>query len=271
MHHGIQTLLSDPQKAEKEIAKKYKDEAQTARKEFSLSPYEEDDLAAQEYSTIGMLQAYRRKYSKFLADTEHVRTEHPIKYELNKQVVVVGQIDNVLLNRSLRWIWELKNLKSLDMDRVNSIKTDPQTGLYYKLYNLTAKKADRLDGILYQIVRKPSIRRKQKESRREFLVRLQEWYSSEDSGGLKFHLERIKGSFISGDAVLNTIDKVTQQMLNCKTKEDYFQDFGKCVSEWDKCAYYGLCHGNEAEEIKLLQIRKPYKVKQDDDEANVTD
>lgn len=268
MHHGIQTLLSKPRSAEKEIHWKFKEEAQTARKEFQLSPMQEDDLAAQEYSTIGMLNAYQNQYRKFLQGTKHVHTEFAIKYELNKRVVIVGKLDNVLENQGKLWDWELKNLKSLDMDRVKGIKTDPQTGLYFEVYNRMMKKAkDRLHGILYQIIRKPSIRQRKTESRREFLVRLQEWYASGE-GGLKFHLERTKGSFISGEAVLNTVDKVSQQILGCKEKDDYYQDFGRCVSEWDLCQFYGLCHGKEKDEMKLLTIRKKYNV-EDDETANV--
>jgi len=261
MHHGIQTLLLKPDKALTMIKQKYKEESQTARKEFLLSPVQEEDLAAQEFSVVGMLDAFRLQYSQFLKATKHVATERVLEYELNKNVVVVGKIDNILENRNVDWVWELKNLKSLDMERVNSIKTDPQSGLYFEVYNRLAKKKkwEKLHGILYQIIRKPSIRQKKNESRREFLVRLQEWYSSGE-GGMKFHLERTKGSFISGEAVINTVDKVSQQMLACKDKDDYYQDFSRCISDWDRCAYYGLCHGNEKEELKLLTIRKKYHV-----------
>lgn len=268
MHHGIQTLLSAPEKATKAIQKKYKEEAQVARKEFQLSPIQEDDLAAQEYSTVGMLEAYRKKYAKFLQNSTHVHTELALRYVLNKSVTVVGKIDNILQNQSLRWIWELKNLKSLDMDRISGIKTDPQTALYYEVHNRLAKPKDRLGGILYQIIRKPSIRQKNNESRREFLVRLQEWYTSSE-GGMKFHLERTKGSFIAGEAIMNTIEKVSEQMLSCKTQDDYYQDFSRCISDWDQCQFYGLCHGNEKQEMKLLTIRKPYSIDDDESVSNV--
>jgi len=270
MHTGLQTLLSHPEKAEKTIKKKYLEEAQTARKEFLLSTFEEEDLAAQQFSTIGMLAAFRSQYAKFLEGTKHLATEYVLKYELNKRVVVVGKIDNILENQRKKWIWELKNLKSLDMDRIKAIKTDPQTALYYEVHNRTVKARERLDGIIYQIVRKPSIRQKQKESKREFMERLKDWYQSGE-GGMKFHLERIKGSFVSGAAVINTVEKVSQQMLDCETKDDYFQDFSKCVSDWDLCSYYGVCHGeDEKKEIGLLQIRKAYKV-QNEEESLVVD
>lgn len=271
MHHGIQTLFSQPEKAEKELKKKYKEESQKARIEFpQMAAYEEEDLAEQEYITVGMLQAYRAYFKKFLGSTIHVATERPIRYELNKKVVVVGKIDNIVENQERRWIYELKNLKSLDMDRVRSIKTDPQSSLYLEAHNRSNKKSEQLDGILYQIIRKPSIRQKKKESRGEYLVRLQEWYYDQTTG-MKFHLERIKGSFIPGAAVINTIEKVSQQMLDCgMEREKYFQDFSYCIHDWGPCQYYDLCHGNEKENVKLYKPRKKYKA-EDDDEKNVDD
>lgn len=268
MHHGIQTLFSKPEKAEKELKKKYKEEAQKARAEFpQMASYEEEDLAEQEYLTLGMLQAYKLYFKKFLGKTTHIATEKPIRFELNKRVVVVGKIDNIVENQEKRWMYELKNLKSLDMDRVRGIKTDPQSSLYMATHNRSVKKSERLDGILYQIVRKPSIRQKKKESRGEFLNRLQEWYHDQ-SQGMKFHLERIKGSFVSGDAMINTVEQVSQQMLACGTeKEKYFQDFSACIRDWGRCTMYDLCHGDEKENLKLYRPRKRYKV--EDDEKNV--
>ena len=272
MHHGIQVLFSDPSKAEKEIKQKYKEEAQAARKQFpQLSTWDEENLAAQEYITTGMLAAFRAYFKKFLAGTKHIATEKTLQYQLNKRVVIVGKIDNVVLNQEKKWVYELKNLKSLDMERVKSIRTDPQSALYLEVHNRQEKKENRLDGIIYKIIRKPQIRQKKKESRGEFLNRLHEWYHDQ-SDGLKFHLERIKGSFISGESVINTVEKVSQQMLDCGgEKAQYFQDFSYCIHDWGPCQFYDLCHGDEKRNLVLYQIRKKYKVSDDDEAAAVVE
>lgn len=271
MHHGIQVLFESPNKAEEEIRKKFKEEAKDARKKFpEMSTWDEEGLAAQEYLTVGMLQAFRIYFNKFLAGTKHLATEKVLQYPLNKRVTVVGKIDNTIENQRLKWIYELKNLKSLDMDRVRAIKTDPQSALYLEIHNRQEPKKDRLDGIIYKIIRKPSIRQKKKESRKEFMLRLGAWYQA-SSDGLKFHLERIKGSFIDGGAVVNTVEKVAQQMIDCEgQKENYFQDFSYCMHDWGACMYYDLCHGDEKKNVVLYQIRKAYKVT-DDEKAIVED
>jgi len=272
MHHGIQTLFRKPENAEKEIKKKYKEEAQKARTQFpEMAPYQEEDLAKQEYVTVGMLQAFRSYYRKFLEGTKHIATEKAIRYELSKNVVIVGMVDNVIENQKRQWIYELKNLKSLDMERVNGIKTDPQSALYLETYNRSVKKSERLGGIIYQIIRKPSIRQKKSESRGEYLRRLQDWYHSQ-SEGLKFHLERIVGSFISGEAVMNTVEKVSQQMIDCGTKKEaYYQDFSACIRDWGRCQMYDLCHGNEKENLPLYQIRKKFVAKDQEDVEGIVE
>jgi len=267
MHHGIQTLFSKPEKAESEIRKRFKEEAQKARKEFpEITIYQEEDLAQQDAITTGMLKAFKYKYAKFLSATKHVKTEAVIHYELNKDVTIVGAIDNIIENQSRRYVYELKNLKSLDRERVEAIKTDPQTGLYFECYNRTCKKDEKLDGIIYKIIRKPQIRQKKNESKAEFMARLQNWYL--EDGDIKMHFERMNKPFISGAAVLNTIDKVTQQILSCKKEDDYYQDFGKCIREWGKCPMYTLCHdGATKENLKLYTIRPEFqltKAKEDD-------
>lgn len=269
MHHGIQILFEHPAKAEDEIKKKFRQEAQDARKKFpEMSTWDEEGLASQEYLTVGMLAAFRNYFKKFLAGTKHIATEKVLKYALNKRVTIVGKIDNVIQNQEKKWIYELKNLRTLDMDRVRAIKTDPQSALYLEVHNRQEPKKDRLDGIIYKIIRKPSIRQKKKESRKEFMLRLGSWYQDQGDG-LKFHLERIKGSFIDGDAVINTVEKVTQQILDAnREKEAFFQDFSHCIHDWGMCTYYDLCHGDEKQNVVLYQIRKPYKVT-DDENATV--
>ena len=272
MHNGIQTLFSKPQDAEAVVKKSFKEEAQKARKQFpQMEIHDEEKLAEQAFTTVGMLRAFRTHYAKFLRVTRHIATERELHYDLNKHVTVVGKIDNILNNQDSNYIYELKNLKSLDMHRVDGIKTDPQSSLYHTINNLVAtKKADKVEGIIYQIIRKPSIRQKKSESKGEYLRRLEDWYQTGD--GLKFHLERLKKPFIDGAHVLNTLRNVTEHILRCKTKEDYFQDFSYCIHEWGRCQYYGLCHGDEKKEIKLLTIRPAYKVtekeeaEEDDDE-----
>ena len=266
MHHGIQTLFSNPSQAVDETKKKFKEEAKETRKKFiEIGADDEQEIAQQEFVTVGMIRAYITHYSQFLKGAKHIATEKSLQYDLNKKVVVVGKIDNIIHSQGRNCIYELKNLRSLDYERIESIKTDPQSSLYYEINNrIETKKENKVEGILYNIIRKPQIRQKKSESKGEFLRRLEDWYSSGD-GGLKFHMERLKKPFIPGENVINTVKAVTDLMLRYKSKEDYYQDFGYCVHEWSRCQFYELCHGGgeTKENLKLYQIRPKFKVQTD--------
>lgn len=274
MHTGVQALFSDPDTAEKAIKKKYKEEAQKARTEFpEMAVYQEEDLNETEYVTLGMFKAFRVYYRKFLEGAKHVASEKAIRYDLNNRVVIVGAMDNIVESQKKNWGYELKNLKSLDMERVSAIKTDPQTSLYFPAHNRSVPKQERLDGILYQIIRKPQIRQKKKESRGEYFRRLEEWYMDQ-TDGMKFHLERVKRDDIEarGEAMLKMVEKVSKQMLDAGfNKENYFQDQSYCIHEWGQCQFYDLCHGDEEKNIKLYQIRKKFKVQDNEEAAIVAD
>ena len=88
MHNGIQTLFSKPQDAEAVVKKSFKEEAQKARKQFpQMEIHDEEKLAEQAFTTVGMLRAFRTHYAKFLRVTRHIATERELHYDLNKHEV----------------------------------------------------------------------------------------------------------------------------------------------------------------------------------------
>jgi hypothetical protein len=119
---------------------------------------------------------------------------------------------------------------------------------------------------MYDVIRKPSIRQKKKgktaESKEMFLQRLQEWYKKPDDMSV-FHIERFKTPGIKEEDVINTVVKVSDEMLRCKDKDDYYQDFDKCHSYYgDVCPMYALCHegGESKENLLSYTVRKSYHV-----------
>lgn len=268
VHHGIQTLFKSYPKvevAEKEIRKKYKEESKKARKEFAISAEDDQELAQTEYVTSGMLKAYSIHHAAFLKNSKHVATEKSLIYQLSDKVTIVAKLDNIIENKEKLYDYELKTTKGIDMQKIKSIKTDPQTSLGFALHNLLEKK--KLSGIIYDIIKKPQIRQKKNESKKEFNSRLLNWYADNES--LKFHIERIEKPLISVESVMNTAEKVTSEMLRTKTKEDYYQNFKYCIHEWGPCPYYPLCHegGETPANLKLYRSRPKYQVTKDTEDV----
>jgi hypothetical protein len=246
----------------------YEKERAAAIKEFVLSPEQLEELNMQEFTTKGMLLAYQTKYSKMLADIQLLGSEVEGAIDLGNDVTFVLKLDNVVIVRKKKILHELKTTKQITPDYVKRIQTDLQTAVYFHFHNIIWPD-EPIEEVMYDVIRKPSIRRKTKgkvkESKEAFLQRLQEWYKKPDDMSV-FHIERFKTPGITEDAVINTVVKVSEEMLRSKDIMSYYQDFDKCHSYYgDVCPYYELCHngGETKENLLLYTIRKSYHVSKD--------
>jgi hypothetical protein len=249
------------------MEKEFKKERKEAIQTFGLNPEQIEELDMQEFMTKGMLLAYQTKYAQMIKDMKLLGSEVEGAIDLGNDVTFVIKLDNLIRIRLKKLLHELKTSKEITPDYVKRIQTDLQTAAYFHIHNIIWPE-DPIQEVMYDVIRKPSIRRKKgsknipPETKLQFLDRLQNWYKKPDDMSV-FHIERFKKPGISEEAVINTIVKVSEEMLRSKTKEDYYQDFDKCHSYYgDVCPYYDLCHngGETKENMVLYTIRKSYHV-----------
>jgi tRNA-binding EMAP/Myf-like protein len=229
---------------------------------FNLTPEELEKLKMQEFITEGMILAYEYKYQKMIKDMTYLGGEVEGALQFSDDVIFVIKMDNIVKVRAKKILHELKTSKTITPDYVKRIQTDIQTAIYFYFHNIIFED-EPIEEIMYDVIRKPSIKQKKKETQLEFIDRLKQWYDKPDDSSSAFHIERFPTPKISADDVINTVDKVSQEMLKAKTKEDYYQDFDKCHSYYgDVCPMYALCHegGETKENLVLYTIRKPFHV-----------
>lgn len=267
VHEGLAAVLAKKPKAIEIMTEVYKKERKAAIQMFGLTPEKIEELDMQEFTTKGMLLAYRTKYAKMIADMKLLGSEVEGAIELGNDVTFVIKLDNIVKVRNKKILHELKTTKEITPDYVKRIQTDLQTATYFHFHNIIWPE-DPIKEVMYDVIRKPSIRRKKAsknkpaETKEQFLTRLQEWYKKPDDMSV-FHIERFKTPGINEDAVINTVVKVSEEMLRSKEKDDYYQDFDKCHSYYgDQCPMYTLCHegGETKENLILYTIRKSYHV-----------
>jgi hypothetical protein len=265
VHEGLAAVLAKKANAIEIMTAVYRREREAAIREFVLSTEELEELGMQEFTTKGMLLAYRTKYAKMIEDMQLMGSEVEGAVQLGDDATFVIKLDNIVKIRKKKILHELKTTKQITPDYVKRIQTDLQTAAYFHIHNIIWPN-EPIEEVMYDVIRKPSIRRKTKgkepESKAAFLQRLQEWYKKPDDMSV-FHIERFKTPKITEDAIVNTIVNVSEEMLRSKQKEDYYQDFDKCHSYFgDVCPYYALCHegGETKENLVLYKIRKSYHV-----------
>jgi len=268
VHEGLAAVMAKKPNAIELMTEVYKKERKIAIDTFGLSVEQIEELDMQEFTTKGMLLAYRTKYAKMIADMKLLGSEVEGAIDIGNDVTFVIKLDNIVKVRNKKILHELKTTKQITPDYVKRIQTDLQTAVYYHFHNIIWPE-DPIVEVMYDVIRKPGIRRKKAsknkpaESKEAFLQRLKEWYVQPGDTDSVFHIERFKTPGIEEEAVVNTVVKVSEEMLRSKTKEDYYQDFDKCHSYYgDVCPMYALCHqgGETKENLVLYTIRKSYHV-----------
>lgn len=266
IHEGIAAVLAKKKNAIEIMTQVYKKERTNVVNQFVLSVEELEKLEMQEFITKGMLLAYQKKYSKMIADMSLMGSEVEGAIDLGNDVTFVLKLDNIVRIRKKKLLHEFKSTKTLTPDYVKRIQTNLQISVYYWFHN-EIWPDEPIEEIMYDIVQKPSIRIKKKESKQQFLERLQEWYSAPGEGKA-FHIERFKEPGIDRDSIINTVVKVSEEMLRTKEKDEYFQDYENCRSYYgDVCPYLRLCFegGETKENMVLYQIKKSYHVNKDNE------
>jgi len=264
MGPSINALFTNPKKASEIVKKEFLIQRKELRKFTSLGIDDEKALNESLYVSQGMVEAYRVRYGKFLAEAKVLKHEAPFHYTGIGGVVIVGKLDNIILSRKKEYVHELKTTASLTPSSIRSIKTKMQPAMYKYLTRRIKGFGHKIVGVLYDIIRKPGIRPTQKETYREYLLRLRDWYV--DGSENKFHLERTHTLEITEDALMNTVIGITDQMKRNRMEQDaYYQNFQWCCPDRGiQCDMYELCHGDGGEDNPeiLAQYRKkqPYKV-----------
>lgn len=271
VHYGMEHIFKKASNAIERTVEYFRKEKAEINKTFILTEKQSEQLNEQEIVTQGMLKAYRKKYAAMIRDMKVLGTEVEGSVMLEDDVAIVVKLDNLVSIKERKILHELKTTKYLTPDYVKRIQTDKQTAFYFHFYNVLFEKKP-IKEVMYDVIRKPSIRQKQSESKQQYLQRLEEWYDMPDSEGNKFHIERFKEPKIGFNALLESVSGVAADMKRCKHKEDYYQDFDKCTSYYgDICPYYALCHegGETKENLVLYQIRKSYHVDKSNKQGDV--
>jgi len=233
------------------------------RGEISLNIQQEQELNDQEVIIVGMLEAYKDIHKKHIKELRHQHTQ--LKANVDFNGITVGiKIDNIIGKKKKLYLHELKTTKQLTPDYVKNIKNDLQTAIYFHIYNLK-KLGPTLDGIIYDVIQKPSIRLKKKETKQEFVGRLKEYYKGPD-GNTRYYMEIIDQPLLHKDRILNTITGIADDLKNRKTMEDFYPNDRFCYV-YKRCEYYTICHEGATKSI-LANYKKRGGEKNDNKKEN---
>ncbi len=249
---GVALLYQKDPEFVKKTLKEFNRLRQKLRGEMALTGNQEQELNEQEFIIIGMLEAYKDIHKKHINILTHKHNELYEKVDIGNDIIIGIKIDNIISKKNKLFVHELKSAKTLTPDYIKNIQNDLQTAIYFNIYN-KYKLGPKLNGIIYDVIQKPSIRQKQKESRHDFIIRLKDWYKGSDNTN-KYYMETINEPLLTQDRIMTTIHGVAKDITCRTTIEDFYPNDRFCYV-YRRCEYYDLCHEGSKPEI-MANFRK---------------
>lgn len=243
VHHGIYQLYAKNPNAINIALELFNEKVNELRASLNISPEIEQDLVEQELVIKGMLNAYAARYSDIIEATLHHVNEHELTIPINDNVRVTANLDNILDSGDGKLVHEIKTSKSVTPDYVRNIQNSLQAAIYFHGYNLVNEN-DKLIGIMYDVIKKPSIRRKKLESYQGYLDRLVDYYDDPTKID-NFYMEIIKVPLLGKNRVFETIDKISSEILTYGDDKSMYYCNDMFCNIYGKCTYFDLCHYNE--------------------------
>ncbi len=237
IHKGVELLFKKEKRWLDIINKEYKTMKMVLRSKYPLTYTQEEELIKIQIIVEGMLKGYLKHYKDKISKTKHIEKEMVIVVPLKQGYRFKIKFDNLIEVKNKYYIHELKTKRSIDVSAVKAIKNDLQTNIYYHFANKSGK--IKVSGILYDIIKKPSIRQKKQETKTGYLHRLKKYYDVDDVSQV-FYSEYIEKPIISENNIFNTVFGVIKDLEACKNIKDFYKNYKYCYV-YGRCDYYRMC------------------------------
>jgi hypothetical protein len=176
----------------------------------------------------------------FIQDNlEFISVEREWKFDVTLGSKLAGKSDGYLKHKIFdkHFLYELKTASDRDREGyVNALQSNAQIN-----NNLLALKNDKLpyDGVLYDIIWKPAIRQKMKETEEEFHQRTQDIIALNPEK----YFERVF-IFRNGDKLDSHMVDIRQQLSFMETSHKtsaWYRNTGSCKMYNQKCTFFEMC------------------------------
>lgn len=219
-------------------------------------PMNQEEADEQDIASVTVRALLEGFFNLFPTFNEHkpefefmmpMRTSHGKSTTLS----IAGKLDDLVKIDGRWWIVEYKTASRLDASYFDRLYVDSQIAMY--MYAMELLGYDPA-GVIYRVIRKPSLRRGQKESLEGFLERLRKDIEERpDFYYTERQLYRTKDDLAEFEHTLYTEAKLAQSMYK---KGNAFQHTASC-SMYGACEYLPLCMGEAGAREALYEIREP--------------
>lgn len=224
---------------------------------YAATQEEASELETMRITADSMLTGY----AKALPPLDLIQTEIPFDLTLRNpatrrcspKFILAGKVDGLAKRNTGIYLVEYKTASVIDRQYVERLALDSQVTLY--IYALQRLMDRRIDGVIYRVLRKPSIRQRQNESITQFQDRLVEDYLKRPEW--YFYEELLFRSQEDIQEFEKELWQVAQDLKDTMNSGRWYRNTSRC-SDYGLCTYSHLCL-NEPGSEALYEYREPHE------------
>ena len=239
---------------------------------FPSDQEEADKLEINKAIVHAMLEGYFNLYGSGFPEAEERYPEFKFKIPIvnpktkakSKSFMLAGKVDDLIKTNNEWWLVEYKTAGTVDKSYIDKLMLDTQITTYIyaiqKFFNI------KISGVIYRILRKPSIRQTKKETVSQFIDRLMQDYK--DRPEFYFYEEKLYRSQEDLNEFEAELWDITQDLLKCRKEGLWYKNTSRC-KDWGKCEYIPLC-ACQPDAIELFKEKEiNSELKEDEEYASV--
>lgn len=234
---------------------------------FPNSQEEQDALDIKRATVQAMVEGYFEAFERFENIESEIEFDLPIinprTNKPSKSFTLAGKVDGLVKIGGKYWLLELKTAGQINSTYIDKLMIDSQITTYF--YALQRHKNINLSGVIYRIVKKPSIRQTKKETVQQYCERLIEDYKFRPD--FYFFEEKLYRSNEDMKLYERELWMFTQYLLQCNREGLWYRNTSRCA-DWGKCDYLPLCTG-QLDAMDLYEVREPNEELEGEESNNV--
>ena len=224
---------------------------------YPSSQEESNELETMRITANAMLQGYEEALDPLdLVDKElkfELTIKNPATRRMSPKFRLSGKADGLAKKDNGYWLVEYKTAGQIDKSYMDRLSLDAQVTTY--IYGLQRQLGINLNGVIYRILRKPTIRQRKDESLYEYQDRLvkdylerPEWY---------FHEEILYRSQEDLEEFERELWQVAQDLKDTLKTGRWYKNTSRCA-DYGLCQYAPLCLKQGGAEL-LFEIAEPHE------------
>jgi len=216
--------------------------ATTANEEIAKAPDMAEDLLVMKYTALGMWTQYPKNLSMF----EEIKPELELKIDFMPGVTLVLKLDGLVKVNGKFWIRELKTTGLSFSQFEKRCETSPQCSLY--TYAVKKTGVD-VQGVIYDFVKKPLLRRHINEDKESFGRRILNNYKDRTDYYYKRHYAYRSQERL--DLFEKDLKTTALQIIDCCKKSRWYRNPDACWNFNSPCEYLPICFQKVPDQLTI--------------------